>query len=83
VGAPRSPREPGLGNPIMTIQDRISRGRPLRWVAGLLERSGDLVALGGGMIGIVLIVGVVLVGLHQRQTSFRVMAPAEQGETSP
>jgi hypothetical protein len=67
----------------MTIHDRISRGRPLRWVAGVLERSGDLVALGGGMIGIALIVGVVLVGLHQRQTSFRVMAPAEQGETSP
>ena len=64
------------------VQHRIPRGKPLRWVAGVLERSGDLVALGGGMIGIALILAVVLVGVHQRQTSFRVMAPAEQGENA-
>jgi hypothetical protein len=64
------------------LQDRISRGKPLRWVAGVLERSGDLVALGGGMIGIMLILAVVLVGLHERQTSFRAIAPAEQGENA-
>jgi hypothetical protein len=67
----------------MTFQGRISRGKPVRWVAGVLERSGDLVALGGGMIGVALIVGVVLVGLHERQTSFRTMAPSEQGESPP
>jgi hypothetical protein len=65
------------------FQDRISRGKPLRWVAGVLERSGDLVALGGGMIGIALILAVVIVGLHERQTSFRAMVPAEQGENAP
>lgn len=63
------------------IQDNIPRGKPLRWIAGVLEKSGDLVALGGGMIGIALIAAVVLVGLHERQTSFRATAPAEQGET--
>jgi hypothetical protein len=67
----------------MTFQGRISRGKSARWVVGVLERSGDLVALGGGMIGVVLIVGVVLVGLHERQTSFRTMSPAEQGESAP
>jgi hypothetical protein len=64
------------------FQDRKSRGKPLRWVAGVLERSGDLVALGGGMIGIALILAVVLIGVHERQTSFRAMAPAGQGENA-
>jgi hypothetical protein len=63
------------------IQYNIARGKPLRWVAGVLERSSDLVALGAGMMGMALIVAVVLLGLHERQTSFRAMAPAEQGET--
>ena len=63
------------------IQYNIARGKPLRWVTGVLERSSDLVALGAGMIGIALIVAVVVLGLHERQTSFRAMAPAEQAET--
>lgn len=67
----------------MTFQDRITRGKPLRWVAGVFEKSGDLVTLGAGMIGMVLIVGVVVVGLHERQTSFRAISPAEQGEHTP
>ncbi|HXP77744.1 MAG TPA: hypothetical protein VN823_26655 [Stellaceae bacterium] len=54
-----------------------------RRVARIFERAGDLVALGGGMIGMALIVAVVLVGLHERQTPFRVMAPAPQGTTAP
>jgi hypothetical protein len=48
--------------------------KPARWVA---ERSSDLVAIGGGMMGLALIVAVVLVGLHERQTSFRSISPAE------
>jgi hypothetical protein len=63
------------------VQDRIPRGKPLRWVAGVLERSGDLLALGGGMIGLALIVAVVLVGLHERQTSFRSTTPAQYSDT--
>src|SRR5437763_14274051 len=63
------------------LQDRLSRGKPLRWMHGVLERSGDLVALGGGMIGIALILAVVLVGLHERQTPFRAMSPSEQGQS--
>lgn len=63
------------------FQGRISRGKPQRWVAGVLESSGDLLALGGGMVGLALIVAVVIVGLHERQTSFRSMTPAQQSVT--
>jgi len=63
------------------FQGRISSGKPLRWVSGVFERSGDLLALGGGMIGLALIVAVVVVGLHERQTSFRSMTLAQQGDT--
>ena len=62
-------------------QERISAGKRLRWVAGAFERSGDLLALGGGMIGLALIVGVVLVGLHERQTSFRSTTSAHYADT--
>lgn len=54
---------------------RTRVAKPVRWVAGVLERSGDLVVLGGGMIGLALIVAVVLVGLRERETSFRAMSP--------
>jgi len=64
------------------IQDRISREKPLRRVAAVFERSGDLIALGGGMIGLVLIVGVIIIGLHERQTSFRSTTPAHHGDTA-
>jgi hypothetical protein len=64
------------------VQDRISREKPLRRVAAVLERSGDLIALGGGMIGLVLIVGVIIIGLHERQTSFRSTTPAHYGDTA-
>jgi hypothetical protein len=37
--------------------------------------------LGGGMIGLALIVVVILVGLHERQTSFRAISPATHGDT--
>jgi len=65
------------------FQDSKPRTNAVRWVAGLLEGSGDLVALGGGMIGAAVIVAVILVGLHERQTSLRVMAPAEQEQSAP
>jgi len=65
------------------FQDRKSRTKAVRWVAGLLEGSGDLVALGGGMIGAAVIIAVILVGLHERRTSLRIMAPAEQGQIAP
>jgi hypothetical protein len=55
-------------------------GKPVRWVAGVLERSGDLVAIGGGMIGLALIVAVVVVGLHERQTSFRTISTPESAD---
>ena len=64
------------------VQDRISREKPLRRVAAVFERSGDLIALGGGMIGLVLIVGVIIVGLHERQTSFRSTTTAHYSDTS-
>jgi hypothetical protein len=63
------------------FQDRISRGNPLRWVAGVFERSTDLLALGGGMIGLALIVAVIIVGLHERQTSLRSTTPAQHSDT--
>ena len=66
------------------VQDTRSRGKPPRWVAAVSERSGDLLVLGGGMIGVALIAAVILIGVHQRQTSFRSMSPAaEQGQISP
>ena len=66
------------------MQDTRSREKPARWVAAVSQRSGDLLALGGGMIGIALIAGVILIGVHERQTSFRSMSPAaEQGQISP
>jgi len=34
------------------------------------------------MIGVALIAGVIFVGLHDRQNSFRVMTPAEQGDSA-
>jgi hypothetical protein len=34
------------------------------------------------MIGLVLIVAVVLVGLHERQTSFRSTTPAQHSDTT-
>jgi hypothetical protein len=64
------------------VQDRISREKPLRRVAAVFERSGDLIALGGGMIGLALIVGVIIVGLHERETSFRSMTPAHHSDTA-
>ncbi|HUJ38072.1 MAG TPA: hypothetical protein VLW88_10370 [Hyphomicrobium sp.] len=66
----------------MSMQDLKSSTKPLRWVANVIERSPDLLAIGGGMIGVALIAGVIIVGLHERQNSFRVMAPAEQGDSA-
>lgn len=66
----------------MSIQDLRSIGKQPRWVAAILEKSPDLLAIGGAMIGAALVVGIVIVGLHERQTSFRAMAPVEQGEST-
>ena len=54
--------------------------KPLRWLAGLLEKSSDLMVLGGGMIGLGVIVAVILVGLHERQTSVRSISPAQSAD---
>ena len=54
-----------------------------RWIAHIIDRSGDLLALGGGIIGIALIAAVILVGVHERQAPFRAMTPAEQGNAAP
>jgi hypothetical protein len=51
-------------------------------VAGVLERSSDLVLIGGGLIGLALIVAVVVVGLHERQSSLRSTSPTEYSEGS-
>ncbi len=62
------------------LQHRMWLGKPMRWIAGILERSSDLVALGGGAIGLALIVAVVLFGLHERQTSLRSTSRAEYAQ---
>jgi hypothetical protein len=56
---------------------------PVRWVTGVLERSRDLVVLGGGMIGLALIVGIIVVGVHERHSSFRSSTPASYAQESP
>ena len=53
----------------------------MRWVARVLERSSDLVPITGSLIGLALIVAVVVVGLHERQSSFRSASPTEYSET--
>jgi hypothetical protein len=64
------------------IQDRTARGKPLRWVAQAIERSGDLLPLGAGVFGVALIVAVMLVGWHERQAPVRTMTPPmEQGDS--
>lgn len=63
------------------LENRRRLRTPVRWVAGVLERSSDLVPIGGGLIGLALIVAVVVVGLHERQSSFRSSSPAEYSET--
>jgi len=55
----------------------------VRWVAGVLERSHDVVVLGGGMIGLALIVGIVVVGIHERQSSFRAISESGYTQRSP
>jgi hypothetical protein len=62
------------------FQHRMWLGKPARWVAGVLEKSGDLAVLGGGMIGLALIVAMVLVGLHERHSSFRSVSPPEYAQ---
>ena len=59
------------------LQDRTRLGKPVRWVADVLERSGDVLAIGGGMIGLALIVAVIVVGIHERQSSFRSTSQAD------
>lgn len=63
------------------LENRQQVRGPLRWVTGVLERSSDLVPIGGGLIGLALIVAVVVVGLHERQSSFRSSSPVEYSET--
>lgn len=53
------------------LQNGMRLEKPARWVTGVLERSRDLVVLGGGMIGLALIVGVIIIGIHERQSSLR------------
>ena len=62
------------------MEDTMRLKKPVRWLAGVLQRSGDLVAIGGGMLGLALIVAVVLVGLHERQTSLRSVSTPQSTE---
>lgn len=62
------------------FQSKMWLRKPARWVAGILERSGDLATLGGGMIGLALNVAVVLVGLRERHSSFRSVSPPEYAQ---
>jgi hypothetical protein len=62
------------------FQERTGLPKPMRWVVDALGRSSDLVAIGGGMLGLVLIVAIVIVGLHERQISFRATAPTEYSQ---
>ena len=54
--------------------------KPVRWLSGVLEKSSDLMVLGGGMIGLALVIGVILVGLHERQTSVRSISPTQAAD---
>ena len=49
-------------------------------MSGVLEKSSDLLPIGGGLIGLALIVAVVVIGLHERQSSFRSASPTEYSE---
>jgi hypothetical protein len=57
--------------------------KPVRWVTGVLERSRDAVVLGGGMIGLAFIVGIIVIGVHERESSFRSTSPSVSAEDAP
>ena len=61
-------------------QNRSQERTPKNWMSGVLEKSSDLLPVGGGLIGLALIVAVVIVGLHERQSSFRSASPTEYSE---
>ena len=65
------------------LENRTRLGKPVRWVAGVLERSGDLAVLGGGLIGLLLVIAVIVVGLHERETSFRSTSQPDYTASAP
>jgi hypothetical protein len=65
------------------LQNRTGLPESVRRVAGALERSRDLLAIGGGMIGLALIVGVIVIGIHERQSSFRSTSLPDYTQESP
>ncbi len=80
---PKKVQRFGLLRGSTMFQNDTRLGKPVRWVAGVLERSRDLVVLGGGMIGLALIVAVVVVGIHEREGSLRSTSQATYSAGNP
>ena len=61
----------------------MTDGKLRHWIRTAIDKWTDVAALIGGLLGIVLIAGVVMTGLHERQLPLRSGGISGSQQTQP
>ena len=61
----------------------MADGKLRHWTRTAIDKWTDMAAVIGGLLGIVLIVGVVMTGLHERQLPLRSGGISGSQQTQP